>query len=327
MPQIDSYTPLSHHPGPGREHKAEVSSTMKNSIITDPRTREQIATRTSLVGIVGNVLLTVFKLFAGVAAGSSAMVSDAVHSASDVFATFVVMVGVKMGSKAPDKEHPYGHERFECLAALAVALLLFAAGGAIGWAGLQTILFRDSADIVPPGALALVAAGVSIAVKEAMYHYTIRAARHIDSAALRASAWDHRSDAFSSIGSFAGILGARCGFPKLDAVAGVVICVCILKVGYGILKEAIDKMVDHACSDEVEDAMRTSIQSVDGTLRLDQLRTREFGDKYYVDVEISLPGSITLEQAHTTAHIVHDTIERTFPKVKHCMVHVNPSVD
>ncbi len=297
---------------------------MSQQVVTDVKEREKIATTVSMVGIVGNVILTVFKLIAGIVASSGAMVSDAIHSASDVFATFVVMLGVKMGSKAPDKEHPYGHERFECLAAVAVALFLFVAGITIGYSGIQKIFFTDAADLEIPGMLALVAAFTSIVVKEAMYWYTIKAARRIDSAALKASAWDHRSDAFSSIGSFAGIFGARCGFPRLDAIASLVICVLIVKVGITILKEAIDKMVDHACSEEMQAELRRSIESVDDRLELNTLRTREFGDKCYVEAEISLPGEMTLREAHEIGHEVHDHVERSFPKVKHCTIHLNP---
>lgn len=166
---------------------------MNNHIVTDTKERERIATRVSMVGIAGNVILTVFKLIAGIVANSGAMVSDAIHSASDVFATFVVLLGVKFGSKAPDKEHPYGHERFECLAAVAVALFLFGAGIMIGYAGIQKIFFTEESQLEIPGALALLAAFTSIVVKECMYWYTIKAAKRIDSAALKASAWDNKN--------------------------------------------------------------------------------------------------------------------------------------
>ena len=297
---------------------------MNNHIVTDTKERERIATRVSMVGIAGNVILTVFKLIAGIVANSGAMVSDAIHSASDVFATFVVLLGVKFGSKAPDKEHPYGHERFECLAAVAVALFLFGAGIMIGYAGIQKIFFTEESQLEIPGALALLAAFTSIVVKECMYWYTIKAAKRIDSAALKASAWDHRSDAFSSIGSFAGIFGARCGFPRLDAVASLIICILIVKVGITILREAIDKMVDHSCSDEVEQELRQAILSVDSRLGIDMLKTREFGGKCYVEVEISRPGEMSLREAHDIGHVAHDFVERSFPKVKHCTIHLNP---
>lgn len=296
---------------------------MGTGTITDQKQREKIASRVSWVGIIGNIILTAFKLAAGIIAHSGAMISDAVHSASDVFSTFVVLIGVNLGGKAPDKKHPYGHDRFECLAALVVAIVLFAAGIGIGYTGFQKIL-EDSDHLLPPGALALVAAAVSIVVKEAMYWYTILASRRIDSAVLKASAWDHRSDAFSSIGSFAGIFGARMGFPKMDAVASVIISIFILKVAYDILRESINKMIDCSCGDAVEQELRTAILNVDNGVILDELKTREFGDKYYVDVEISLPGQLSLNDAHRVAHSVHDTVETRFQKVKHCMVHVNP---
>lgn len=291
----------------------------------DETTRKAIATKVSWVGIIGNLILTAFKLIAGIVAHSGAMVSDAIHSASDVVSTLVVLVSIKLSHKAADDKHPYGHERFECVASLLLSFILLIVGAGIGYAGIKKIFFTSSADILVPGALALIAAGVSIVVKEAMYWYTIAASKKINSSVLKASAWDHRSDAFSSIGSFAGILGARIGFPKLDAVASVVICFFILKVAVDIFRDAIDKMIDRSCSEEFVDEVSKAIEKDTDIVRIDEIKTRLFGDRVYVDVEIAVDGAKVLTDAHQVAKKTHDMIEETFPQVKHCMVHINPS--
>ena len=298
----------------------------KNATI-DETTRKAIATKVSWVGIVGNLVLTAFKLLAGIVAHSGAMVSDAIHSASDVISTLVVLVSIKLSHKEADNKHPYGHERFECVASLLLSFILLIIGAGIGYAGIKKVFFTSSAEILVPGALALIAAGVSIVVKEGMYWYTITASKKINSSVLKASAWDHRSDAFSSIGSFAGILGARIGFPKLDAVASVIICVFILKVAVDIFKDAIDKMIDRSCSDEFVDEVTLAINKNTDKIRIDDIKTRLFGDRVYVDVEIAVDGDKVLTDAHQVAKKTHDMIEETFPQVKHCMVHINPSED
>ena len=289
----------------------------------DNKNYQKLAMHVSLVTILGNLVLSVFKLAAGIIAHSGAMVSDAVHSASDVLSTFVVIAGVKLSGKASDKEHPYGHERFECVAAILLAVMLAATGIGIGWAGIRNIT-GDSSALTVPGGLALVAAVISIVSKEAMYWYTRAAAKKIGSSALMADAWHHRSDALSSIGSFVGILGARLGLPVLDPVASVVICVFILKAAFDVFRDAVSKMTDRACSDEVENQMRQAVLAQDGVLGVDRLKTRLFGDKAYVEVEISADAQAPLEQAHEVATRVHDAMEDQFPVVKHCMVHVNP---
>ena len=289
-------------------------------------THARIAMRVSWVSIVGNVLLSAFKLFAGVAAHSGAMLSDAVHSLSDVFSTFVVMIGVKLAAKASDHEHPYGHERMECVAAILLAFVLCLTGIGIGWGGAQKILSGWRGEhLAAPGGLALVAAAISIVTKEAMYQYTKRNAARIQSTALMADAWHHRSDALSSVGSFAGILGARLGFPILDPIASVAICLFIVKASVSIFLDAIGRMTDKSCSDHVEEALRAVIRSQPGVLGVDQLKTRLFGDRFYVDVEIEAASDMPLARAHAVAQRTHDAIEAAFPQVKHCMVHVNPA--
>ena len=289
----------------------------------DPKQHEKVAVSVSTVTIAINMALAGFKFLAGFLAHSGAMVSDAVHSASDVLATFIVILGVKLAGRDADRDHPYGHERLECIAALVLGVILAATGLGIGISGIRKIAGEEA--LVVPGALALIAAIVSIVVKEGMFWYTWLAAKKINSSALKAEAWHHRSDALSSVGSFAGILGARLGFPVLDSVASVVICLFILKAAWDILKDALSKMTDHACSPELTAEMKETILSQPGVLGLDTLNTRLFGDRVYVDVEIQADGDLPLRVTHATAQAVHDTLEAKFPQVKHCMVHVNPA--
>ena len=284
-----------------------------------------VANRVSLFTIIGNVVLSVIKLLAGIIAHSSAMISDAVHSASDVFSTFVVIIGIKLASKKPDKEHPYGHERMECVAAIVLAMVLFITGLGIGLEAVKNIIHGNYGDLQVPGVLALIAAIVSIVSKEAMYWYTRHYAKKIDSSALMADAWHHRSDAFSSIGALIGIGASRLGYPVMDSIASLVIFVFIVKAAFDIFKDAIDKMVDHSCDEEIEKQIYECVMKNENVMGIDLLQTRVFGNKIYVDVEIQADASYTLQKAHDIAEAVHDDIEKNFPKVKHIMVHVNPA--
>lgn len=283
----------------------------------------QEAIKISRISILINLLLSAGKLAAGLLAHSGAMISDAVHSASDVFSTLVVIVGVKLSGKESDREHPYGHERMECVAGILLSGILLATGLVIGWEGIQKIL-SERAGLQAPGILAAAAALVSILVKELLFRYVRGFARKLDSTALMAEAWHHRSDALSSIGALAGILGARAGFPVLDPLASVVICVFIAKAAADIFRDAVDKMVDHSCDEETEDAIRLCAVEQPEVERIDLLKTREFGNRIYIEMEIAVNGNLPLRQAHDAAERVHDEIERRFPKVKHIMIHVNP---
>lgn len=279
----------------------------------------------SYVSIAANVVLSVFKLLAGIVAHSGAMISDAVHSASDVFSTIVVIIGIRISSKQSDKEHPYGHERMECVAAIVLATILAVTGLGIGYSAVGKILSGDYANLEVPGAMALIAALISIAVKEAMYWYTRYNAKKIDSSALMADAWHHRSDALSSVGALAGIAGARLGYPICDAAASLCICFFIAKAAYDIFRDAVDKMVDKACDEATENELKNCALAQEGVLGVDLLRTRVFGNKIYVDIEIRADGDGSLREAHGIAERVHDSIEGNFARVKHIMVHVNPA--
>lgn len=284
---------------------------------------EKTAIRVSLVSVIWNIILSVFKLIAGLVAHSGAMISDAVHSASDVFSSIVVMVGVRISGKESDKNHPYGHERMECVAAIVLATVLAVTGLGIGCSAIVSLNRGDYAAKMP-GILALVAAVVSILVKEAMFWYTRHYAKQIDSSAVMADAWHHRSDALSSVGALIGIGGARLGFPIMEPVASVVICVFIEKAAFDIFVDAINKMVDRACDEQTQKAIKKCALGIDGVERVDLLKTRIFGNKVYVEMEIGADENLSLKESHAIAQKVHDSIEKGWPKVKHILIHVNP---
>lgn len=280
------------------------------------------AYKVSLCTSVVNAVLAAFKMAAGILGGSSALISDAVDSACDVFSSLIVMIGVKFASKSPDEDHPYGHERFECISSIVLALIIGATGLGVGWSAVGKIL--SGGDLQAPAAIALVAAAVSILAKEWMFRFTRRAAKRIQSDSLMANALNYRSDVFSSCGVLVGVAGAQLGFPVLDAMASLIICVLILKSALEILLDALSKMLDSSIDGETLEQMRDLVTAQPGVLALDDLKTRQFGSRYYVDVEIACDGDLTLRDAHAIAVQVHDAIEKQFPGTKHCLVHVNP---
>ena len=284
-----------------------------------------ITKQVAAVGVAGNVALSAFKLVAGIAGNSTAMISDAVHSLSDVFATAIAFVGVRLAERDADATHPYGHERFECVASLALGLILAATGLAIGYSSLESIATRSYVSAGAPGAIALVAAAVSILVKEGMFWYTRHWARALNSSAFMADAWHHRSDALSSIGALLGIGASMLGFAAGDAVASLVICVIILKVAFDVLKDALNNMTDTPCDREYERKIEECIEAVPGVVRIDAMRTRKFGNRVYVDAEIAVDGQLPLVRAHEIAEAAHDAVESSFAEVKHIMIHENPA--
>ena len=285
----------------------------------------KLALRVSRVTLFINALLSVLKLVAGLLARSGAMVSDAVHSASDVVSTIIVVVGIRMAAKASDREHPYGHERMECVAAVVLAALLMATGLVVGYEGVKKIIASAQESLATPGLLALIAAAVSIVVKEGMFRYTRKAARATASDALMADAWHHRSDALSSIGALVGIAGARLGLPVLDPIASLLICGMIAKAAVDIFRDAVSKMVDQSCDEATEAEIRACVLRHEGVRGIDLMMTRQFGNRAYIELEISVDGAMPLRDAHDIAEQVHADIEREFPQVKHIMIHVNPA--
>ena len=285
---------------------------------------KRIIKKITIVGVLGNILLTAFKMLAGILGKSGAMVSDAIHSLSDVIVTLIAFFGIKVSKKPADDDHPYGHERIECVASLILGLILIGTGITIGKVGVDKIISGNYDKLPIPGTIALVAAIVSIVVKEAMFWYTRHYAKIIDSSVFMADAWHHRSDALSSVGALIGIGGARLGYPIMDPIASVIICLFILKVGIEIIIDAIKKMMDTSAGSEYDQKIHDFVAKQQGVEEVDIVNSRMFGNKVYVDLEIKVDENLTVREGHDIAENVHDLLEQEFKEVKHVMVHVNP---
>lgn len=295
------------------------------AISTADKNEAVIIRKLSMVSLIGNTALSGFKMFAGIAGSSGAMISDAIHSFSDVLTTLIAWIGVKVSKKAADDSHPYGHERLECVASLILGLVLMATGLGVGKVGIENIIANQYDALAVPKAIALAAAVFSIIGKEAMFWYTRHYARIIHSSAFMADAWHHRSDALSSIGSLIGIAGAMLGYPVMDSIASVVICLFILKVAYDISKDALIKMLDTSCGEDYEEQLTSFIAEKESVLSVDMLHSRMFGNKVYIDLEISVDGNKSLREAHEVAEHIHKDVEHNYPEIKHIMIHVNPA--
>lgn len=283
-------------------------------------TREKKTMQVSFVSIGGNLFLCILKLFAGILGHSGALISDAVHSAADAVDTIIVIIGVKLASKAPDARHPYGHERMECVAAILLSIVLGLVGAGIGYAGLEKILSGRYEVMGMPSRLALFAALISIVIKEGLYQYMRRSAEKINSDSLMAIAWHNRADSLSSIGSFIGIVGARAGLAILDPLVSVIICLFVIKAALSIFRGAVNKMTDHACDPETEAAIISQITCQAEKGSLGQLRTRLFGDKIYIEAELFLPGNYSLTRSWEICRQIQTSIEESFEEVKECRI-------
>ena len=281
----------------------------------------KLGLNTSIITIIINIILAAVKITAGIVGRSSAIIADGFHSLSDVLSTFVVIAGLKMSSKEADKEHPYGHEKYESVFAKILSILLILTGAFIGF---ESFKILRSGLFTEPRYIALAAALISIIVKEWMYWYTIKIAKKIESISMEADAWHHRSDAFSSIGTFVGVLGAKLGFPALDPIAGILVSLLIIKVGVDLYIKSVKELIDESASEELTIQMRHKIYSVEGVEKIKSLKSRVFGNKIYVDLEIYVDEDITVKKGHDIAEKVHDKLEKEVRDIKHIMVHIEP---
>lgn len=287
--------------------------------------RSQIINRVSSVTITTNMLLSAMKLLAGFFAYSQAMISDGVDSLSDVFMTLILLIGVNMGKKSKDDNHPYGHEKLESIASIILAIALVITAVSIGVKGVSTIIsiMAGKTHQVPKSA-ALVAAVISIGAKETLFRYAKGAAEKTNSTALMADAWNFRSDAIASIGSLIGIGGAMLGIAVLDPIMSILIAVLIVRVAVKIGITAINEVTDHAADVETQEVLLDTIEIVDGVMRVDELKTRLHGSRLIVDVSIAVNGDISVKKAHDIAEDVSEAVYSCKVGVKECMVHVNP---
>lgn len=290
--------------------------------------REEQIARVTLAGSVVNLLLVGLKAVAGVAGHSAAMVSDAVHSLSDFVTDIVVLVFVRVSARPQDEGHDYGHGKFETLATLLIGLALAAAAVGIVVSGATKLAqWLQGEELKSPGAIALWAALISIAVKELLYQYTRVKGRKLQSSALEANAWHHRSDALSSIGAAIGIGGALLLGPKwavLDPLASIVVGAMLVKVAWDLLGPSFGELTDSSLPAETEKEMLGIIQSVDGVEDPHNLRTRRIGSRIAAEVHIRLDGRQSLEEAHEKASEVERRFKERFGKESHIIVHMEP---
>ena len=293
------------------------------------KTNEQIAVKISVVSGAGNIVLAAFKLFAGIFGRSAAMVSDAIHSLSDVFSSMVVIAGVKIAAKDSDHDHQYGHERIECIAAIILSVVLCAVGLGIGYSGVKTVLYGNYDSIETPGLIALIAAVISIVSKEAMFWYTRNAAKKINSGALMAEAWHHRSDAMSSVGSLIGIAGAMLLGSKwtiLDPLASCCISVAIIVVAIKMGLPSISELLEASLPEDVENNIRDTATSVPGVRNIHELKTRRNGMSYIIDAHILVDPTISVVESHDIASRVEEALTLKFGTETQINIHVEPDM-
>lgn len=283
----------------------------------------KLGVKVSWLTAIINIFLAIFKITTGVIGKSSAMIADGVHTLSDVLTTLVVIVGLKVSSKEADAQHQYGHEKYESVFAKILSILLLLTGVYIGY---QAFVILIQGNIPRPKNIALVGSVVSIAVKEAMYWYTLKTAKKIKSLSMEADAWHHRSDAFSSIGTFVGILGAKLGITVLDPIAGIVVSLFVIKVGVDIYIKSVKGLVDESANIEIIKEIKEITLDIKGVKGIKNLKTRVFGNKIYVDLEIYVDSLITVGEGHDIAEEVHDRLEKDIKDIKHCMVHMEPLI-
>lgn len=287
----------------------------------------KIITMTSIKIMIFNGFLAVIKILAGIFGNSTAMISDAVNSISDVMTNLVVMISGKFSHKGEDKDHPYGHEKFDSMVSVLLGVAIIITAFEIGKAAVTILYdyFWNQVPIEAPGYIALIVAVSTILIKEYMFHFTRKSAKKASSPSLFAQAMDHRSDQLASLGAVIGISGSILGIEFFEPMASLVICLFVFRVGFNIIKTGISQVVDQAADDETVQKIRDIVEKHEIVIQIDELRTRQFGMKVYVDMEIQVSKQMSLVSAHEIAEHLHDEIEAQIPEVIHCMIHVNPS--
>lgn len=284
--------------------------------------------KVTLIGGAVNVILLLFKFVAGILGHSAAMVADAVHSLSDFLTDIIVIIFVRISAKPQDKSHDYGHGKYETLAMTMIGIALLVVALGILYSGAAKIMaWADGAQLEAPGMLALWAALLSIVLKEAVYHYSMFKARQLNSQAVEANAWHHRSDALSSVGTAIGIggaifLGQR--WTVLDPLASVIVGLFIVKVAVELLRNGIGDLMEQSLPDAVEEEILRLVASLPGEISPHDLRTRRIGNHYAIELHILMDGQITLNEAHDKASEVENLLRQHYGEETHVAVHVEP---
>ena len=285
-------------------------------------TRYDEANKVTLQAIGWNIFLAFIKIIAGILGKSSVMIADGLHSASDIITSMGVLIGNYISSKPFDKEHNYGHEKAETLVSFLLSIILVGVALSIGYEASKSLFNIEG--IAIPTLLPLVVSIISILIKEYQYKITIRIAKKINSPALKADAWHHRSDALSSIAAFVGIGGAMLGFKILEPLASIVVALFVCKVGYDILKNAVNELMDVSIDETYENEIKKIAQLTEGVMNLGSLRTRKHGASAYVDLVICVDGKLTVTSGHDIATNLEKKIQNDINIVKGITVHVEP---
>jgi len=290
--------------------------------MSEEKTRYESGRRISIISLISNSLLALLKILIGFFASSTALIADGFHSVSDMASTIIVMISIKFSETPADKNHPYGHEKAEALGTNILAVILILTAVFLGRDAFLTIL---SGNIAEPGSWALVAAFISIVVKEVLYRYTIKIGREIKSKGLIADAHHHRSDAFSSIAALIGIGGAKLGFRFLDPLAGLVVAFLILKVGYEIMRDTSYELMDGRPAREKIEEIRELADSIEGVMGIYDIKLRSYGPSYIVDLKIVVKDQLSVVEGHNIACQVENEIIDNSDNIKDVMVHVDPA--
>ena len=276
----------------------------------------------TVISILLNIGLTILKILAGILGNSTAIIADGLHSASDIITSIGILIGNKISRKPRDDEHQYGHEKAESLVSFILAAVLIGIALKIGYDGFKDLININN--ILVPNALPLVVALISIAVKEYQYQITIRVAKKINSSSLKADAWHHRSDAFSSIAAFVGIGGAMLGFKILDPIASIIVAIVVIKVGIEILKSACDELMDSSISKEDIREIKLLIDNNENVYGIKDFKSRKYGSVAYIDMSIFIDKSKSLEEAHDIADKLERNIISNLGYIKEINIHTEP---
>jgi cation diffusion facilitator family transporter len=297
--------------------------------INPEKTREKVIYKVTIVGAIVNIVLILFKFAAGILGRSSAMIADAFHSLSDLITDVVIIAFVKISHKPKDKDHNYGHGKFETLATLIIGIVLLVVGVGIAWSGITDIVgVIQGKTLETPGMIALIAAALSIVSKEILYRYTAAYGRKLNSDLVIANAWHHRSDALSSIATLIGIGGAILLGSKwviLDPLAALFVSFFILKIAFDLMKPCLDELLEKSLPEDVENEILSIVNSFEDVNEPHNLRTRKIGNYYAIEFHVRMDGKTSLQDSHTLVSKIEVKLKERYGENTHIIIHVEPN--
>lgn len=282
------------------------------------------ANKVTILSIMWNIILTIIKVIAGIVGKSNAMIADGAHSASDIISSIGVLIGNKISSIPKDKEHNYGHEKAETLVSFLLAILLVGVAVKIGYDGIISLVHLNEVQV--PTIFPLIVSVISVVIKEYQYRITIKVAKKFNSPALKADAWHHRSDALSSVAAFVGIGGSILGIKALDPIASIVVAIFIAKVGFEILSGSTNELMDISIDEDKTNKIKDIVNKVNGVKSLEEVRTRKYGARAYVDLIIRVDKDISVIEGHSIANNLENIILENMEFIKGITIHIEPFI-